>query len=73
MQVNHNRFLGYTKDDEGNLIIEPTEATVIKRIYGEYLEGASYNIEQASIKKRILESKRYGHPGVEGGIILFFN
>ena len=40
VQVNHNRFLGYTKDDEGNLIIEPTEAVVIKRIYREYLEGA---------------------------------
>lgn len=42
VQVNHNRFLGYTKDDDGNLIIEPTEAAVIKRIYREYLEGASY-------------------------------
>lgn len=42
VQVNHNRFLGYTKDDDGNLIIEHTEAAVIKRIYREYLEGASY-------------------------------
>ena len=42
VQINHNRFLGYTKDDDGNLIIEPTEAAVIKRIYREYLEGASY-------------------------------
>ena len=35
------RFLGYTKDEEGNLIIEPAEAEVVKRIYREYLEGAS--------------------------------
>lgn len=41
MQVNHNRFLGYTKDEEGQLIIEPEEAEVVKRIYREYLEGAS--------------------------------
>lgn len=41
VQVNHNRFLGYTKDDEGHLIIEPTEAEVVKRIYLEYLQGAS--------------------------------
>lgn len=41
VQVNHNRFLGYTKDEEGNLIIEPDEAETIKRIYREYLEGAS--------------------------------
>lgn len=41
VQVNHNRFLGYTKDEDGHLIIEPTEAEVVKRIYREYLEGGS--------------------------------
>lgn len=40
-QANHNRCLGYTKDEEGQLIIEPEEAEVVKRIYWEYLEGAS--------------------------------
>lgn len=41
VQVNHNRFLGYTKNEDGHLIIEPTEAEVVKRIYREYLEGGS--------------------------------
>ena len=41
VQVNHNRFLGYTKDEDGHLIIEPVEAEVVKRIYREYLEGGS--------------------------------
>lgn len=41
VQVNHNRFLGYTKDGGGRLIIESEEAEVVKRIYREYLEGAS--------------------------------
>lgn len=41
VQVNHNRFMGYTKDEEGNLIIVPEEAGIIKRIYREYLEGKS--------------------------------
>lgn len=41
VQVNHNRFMGYTKDDEDHLIIEPTEAKIIKRIYLEYLQGGS--------------------------------
>ena len=41
VQVNHNRFMGYTKDEEGNLIIVPQEAEIIKRIYREYLEGKS--------------------------------
>lgn len=39
--INHNRFLGYTKDDDGHLIIDPTEAEVVKRIFKEYLEGSS--------------------------------
>ena len=41
ISVNHNRFLGYTKDENGQLIIEPNQAEVVKRIYREYLEGAS--------------------------------
>lgn len=41
VQVNHNRFMGYTKDDKGHLVIEPEEAEVVKRIYLEYLQGAS--------------------------------
>ena len=41
VRVNHSRFLGYTKDEGGNLIIEPVEAEVAKQIYREYLEGAS--------------------------------
>lgn len=41
MSINHNRFLGFTKDEDGHLIVEPTEAEVVKRIYREYLEGTS--------------------------------
>ncbi|HIF3981204.1 TPA: recombinase family protein [Listeria monocytogenes] len=41
VQVNHKRFMGYTKDEDGNLIIVPEEAEIIKRIYREYLEGQS--------------------------------
>lgn len=42
VQVNHNRFMGYTKDEDGKLIIEPSEAKIVKRIYREYLEGQSF-------------------------------
>ena len=37
----YTRFLGYTKDDDGNLVIDPEQAEVVKRIYREYLEGYS--------------------------------
>ena len=43
VQINHNRFLGYTKDDNGHLIIDPEQAEIVKRIYREYLEGSSMN------------------------------
>ena len=41
MTVNHNRFMGYTKDEDGNLVVDEEEAVVIRRIYREYLEGKS--------------------------------
>jgi len=41
VQVNHNHFLGYTKDENGKLVIDPEQAEVVKRIYREYLEGYS--------------------------------
>ena len=41
IQVNHNRFLGYTKNEDKELVIVPEEAETIKRIFREYLEGAS--------------------------------
>ena len=33
VQVNHKRFLGYTKDENKQLVIEPEGAEVVKRIY----------------------------------------
>lgn len=41
--VNHNKFLGYTKDEEGNLVIIPDEAKLVRRIFRLYLEGNSIN------------------------------
>lgn len=42
VQVNHNHFLGYTKDEDGNLVIDEEEAKIVRRIFREYLEGASF-------------------------------
>lgn len=41
VNVNYNRFLGYTKGEDGKLVIVPEEAEIVKRIYREYLEGGS--------------------------------
>lgn len=42
VQVNHNRFLGYTKDEDGKLVIVPEEAAIVRRIYAEYMDGRSF-------------------------------
>ncbi|SFG92447.1 Site-specific DNA recombinase [Desulfotomaculum arcticum] len=41
--VNTTRFLGYDKDENGELIINEEEAKIVRRIFIEYLEGKSYN------------------------------
>ncbi|WP_143321076.1 recombinase family protein [Clostridium sp. HBUAS56010] len=49
--VNHSKFLGYTKNKDGNLVIIPEEADLVRRIFRLFLEGnSSYKI------KRILEA-----------------
>ncbi len=40
--VNTTRFLGYDKNEDGELIINEEEAEIVRRIYREYLEGKSY-------------------------------
>lgn len=67
--VNHNKFLGYTKDEEGNLIIDKEQAKVVKRIYKEFIEGYGVNkiiqrleadgIENGNHKKKWYSSNIY--------------
>lgn len=61
VQVNHEHFLGYTKDSDGNLIVDEEEADVVRRIFREYLEGASYrDIAQGLERDKIKTGgKRY--------------
>ncbi len=39
--VNHNKFMGYTKNEDGELVIVPEEAGVVRLIFRLYLEGMS--------------------------------
>ena len=49
--VNHSKFMGYTKNEEGTLVIIPEEAEIVKMIYRLYLEGYSCG----KIKKHLEE------------------
>lgn len=66
ISVNHTKFLGYTKDKDGNLVIVPEEAVIVKRIFREYLEGKSIiqiakGLETDGIKT--VTGLEYWHPG----------
>ncbi len=41
VRINHNWFLGYTKDENGNLVIVSEQAEIVRRIFREFLEGKS--------------------------------
>lgn len=46
-------FLGYDKDDSGNLVINEAQAAIVRRIYQEFLDG--YGTFQ--IAKRLTNEK----------------
>ena len=43
VHVNHTKFLGYDKDENGELVINEKQAKIIRRIYAEYLDGKGTN------------------------------
>ncbi len=67
ISINHKKFMGYTKDEDGELVIVPEEAEIVKRIYRMYLEGSSIleitrALEADEIKTAT--GKDTWHPGV---------
>lgn len=46
VMVNARCFLGYDKDENGHLVINPEQAEVVKRIYREYLEEQAVSRSQ---------------------------
>lgn len=50
---------GYTKDENGNLVIEPAEAEIVRMIFTSVLNGmGTYKIAQILDKKKIPTRKR---------------
>uniref|UniRef100_UPI001A8E8F47 recombinase family protein n=1 Tax=Paradesulfitobacterium ferrireducens TaxID=2816476 RepID=UPI001A8E8F47 len=43
VQVNETKFLGYDKDENGDLIINEKQAKIVRRIYNDYLDGKGPN------------------------------
>ena len=62
--VNHNKFLGYDKDKDGNLIINEEQAKIVRRIYKNFLDGKGANriareLEEEGVKGWNGKSKWY--------------
>ena len=64
MIVNHNKFMGYTKNENGDLVIVPEEAEIVRLIFRLYLEGYSAKkisqyLEENGIKTATGQDKWY--------------
>lgn len=59
MRVDTNRFLGYDKDKDGNLVINPEQAETVQYIFMLYLLGESYN----GISRHLLKEGRLNGAG----------
>ncbi|SPF44469.1 Site-specific recombinase, DNA invertase Pin [Candidatus Desulfosporosinus infrequens] len=44
VMINTKRFLGYDKDRNGNLIINEEQATIVRRIFADYLSGLGISL-----------------------------
>ena len=51
VMVNTTRFLGYDKNDDGELVINEKEAELVRRVFSEFLEGKSYNAIAKGLSK----------------------
>ena len=51
VMVNTTRFLGYDKNEDGELVINEKEAELVRRVFMEYLEGKSYNAIAKGLSK----------------------
>ena len=50
--VNCTKFMGYTKNEDGDLVIVPEEAEIVKLIFRLYLEGTVPGRSQSIWKSR---------------------
>ncbi|EGW38536.1 recombinase domain protein [Desulfosporosinus sp. OT] len=41
--MNQTKFLGYDKDENGDLVINEKQAKIVRRIYNDYLDGKGPN------------------------------
>ena len=39
MHLNANHFLGYDKDEKGNLVINEAQAAIVRRVFDEFMNG----------------------------------
>lgn len=61
--IDVNRFLGYTWDENHNLVIVPEEAVTVKRVFRDFIEGYSYSEIARRLNRDGIKSGRGGKWG----------
>ncbi len=51
VHLNVERFLGYTKDRKGQLVIDKEQAIIVKRIYEDFMNGSSPDVIASNLNK----------------------
>ncbi|MGG4502537.1 recombinase family protein [Paenibacillus polymyxa] len=67
---NTTRFLGYDKDEQGELVINEKEAEIVRRIYEEYLDGKSYQAIARGLMRDHIKTAAGGSRWWDSSIIL---
>lgn len=59
MHLNANHFLGYDKDEKGNLVINEAQAAIVRRVFDEFMNGLNPEVIAAELNSE-------GVPGCMG-------
>ena len=49
MHLNANHFLGYDKDEKGNLVINEAQAAIVRRVFDEFMNGLNPEVNAAEL------------------------
>ena len=49
MHLNANHFLGYDKDEKGNLVINEAQAAIVRRVFDEFMNGLNPEVIAAEL------------------------
>jgi DNA invertase Pin-like site-specific DNA recombinase len=68
LHVNHVEFLGYDKDESGNLIINKDQAKIVRKVYTKCLDGKGANRIAKDLERNVIPNWHGKPKWYEGSI-----